>query len=31
MSGLTGAYMGSRAFPGNPYAAVLGGLGGLLG
>ena len=31
MSGLTGAYMGARAFPGNPYAAVLGGLGGLLG
>ena len=31
MAGMTGAYMGATAFPGNPYAAVLGGLGGLLG
>ena len=31
MSGLTGAYLGSQAFPGNPYATAIGAFGGLLG
>ena len=31
MSGLTGAYMGSQMFGGNPYGMALGALGGILG
>jgi len=31
ISGLTGAYLGSQAFPGNPYATAIGAFGGLLG
>ena len=31
LSGLTGAYMGSQMFGGNPYGMALGALGGILG
>ena len=31
LSGLTGAYMGSQMFGGNPYGMAIGALGGILG
>ena len=31
IAGLSGAYLGSQAFPGNPYAMAIGAAGGLLG
>jgi hypothetical protein len=31
IAGLSGAYLGAQAFPGNPYAMAIGAAGGLLG